>query len=301
MTLYVVGNVTQDLIFCVPALPRPGETLIAQEHLCDLGGKGLNQALIAARAGCPVKLIAAVGEDAAGASAERLVAEELPLAALITVAGVPTDQSLITVAQDGENQIVSTAFAANALTPERVAPSLAPIGPGDACLVQGNLSAEATHAALAAARKGGALTVANPSPIRWPWTPLWPLVDVAVLNRTELLELSGKADLASGAQAILSSGAGSVLVTLGKDGACLYGGATALCEPAAPTRVVDTAGAGDTFCAMFVAETLAGAQPKDALRIAASLCALTVSRRGTLSAFPSRAEIKQCRALVNPA
>ncbi|MEM8552447.1 MAG: ribokinase [Pseudomonadota bacterium] len=299
MTLFVVGNVTEDLIFSVPRLPGPGETLIADERHADLGGKGLNQALIAARAGCTVTLIAAVGEDAAGESAHRLAAEELPGTKLITVAGVPTDQSLITVAPDGENHIVSTAFAANALTPARIAPLLAAIGAGDACLVQGNLSADATQEALTAARTSGALTVANPSPIRWPWAPLWPLIDIAILNRIELQELSGEADVPAGARRLLSLGAASVLVTLGADGACFFDATNTLVQAAGQASVVDTAGAGDTFCAVFVAMTLDGAGAKDALRVAAELSALTVSRRGTLSAFPSRAEIARCRGPVS--
>lgn len=295
MSVYVVGNVTEDLVFTLPRLPRPGETLIARDRLADIGGKGLNQALILARAGCDVRLVSAVGEDEAGRRARTLVDREIRGSALTVVDGA-TDQSIIYVAEDGENHIVSSAFAAGALGPADVRAALAGIGPDDALLVQGNLGAETTAEALAAARGAGAWTVANPSPIRWSWRALWPLTDLVVLNRGELAELSGVDDEGAGVAALRGAGAGTVLVTLGGGGARLHGADGVASVPAAPACVVDTAGAGDTFCSVFVAASLGGAGPAAALATAARAAALTVSRRGTLSAFPSRAELAACLA-----
>ena len=85
MTVHVVGNVTEDLVFSLSRLPRAGETIIASERLADIGGKGLNQAVLLARAGCNVKLVAAVGADAAGERALALVRAELPGSQLVTV------------------------------------------------------------------------------------------------------------------------------------------------------------------------------------------------------------------------
>lgn len=293
MTVFVVGNVTEDLVFRLPRLPREGETLIAEGRLADIGGKGLNQALILGRAGCSVDLVAPVGRDEAGRRAQALVESELP-GTRLGIVEAPTDQSIIYVSASGENHIVSSAFAADSLMPGDVSGALSAAAPGDALVVQGNLSAETTRAALETARRRGVWTVANPSPIRWDWTALWPLIDLAAVNRQELAELSGEVETQRAIEVLRAAGLTEVLVTLGGQGAELHRAAGRVAVSAQAVRVVDTAGAGDTFCGTFVAARLAGREVEQALRAAARAAALTVSRSGTLSAFPDRAELAAC-------
>src|SRR4051794_33559489 len=64
----IVGSVNQDYIIELDALPEPGQTVLAHRLHTQSGGKGANQAVAAARLGSPVTLIAAVGDDAEGAS-----------------------------------------------------------------------------------------------------------------------------------------------------------------------------------------------------------------------------------------
>lgn len=293
MTVVVVGNVTEDLVFALPRLPDAGETLIATERLSDLGGKGLNQAMLLSRAGCAVRLVAAIGDDATGRRAHRLAKSE-GFAASFQVVGAPTDQSIICVAASGENHIVSSAAAADRLPPEPGVAALDGLGPGDAVVVQGNLTAATTAAVLAAARARQIWTVANPSPIRWDWTAILPSVDLAVVNRPELDALGGQTGAA--AATLRRHGASAVLLTLGRDGARLTDAEGETAQAAAAAIAVDTAGAGDTFLAVFVAARLHGLAHASALQAAAEVAAITVSRRGTLSAFPQRAEIAACLA-----
>lgn len=290
MTAFVIGNVTEDLLFGLPRLPRPGETLIAGRCLSDIGGKGLNQAVILSRAGCPTCLLAPVGDDEVASRARVLAEAEIGDARLLDMGGA-SDQSIICVAEDGENHIISSAFAADALRPDRIRRALTDLGPGDVVVVQGNLSFEATRAALQSARRGGAATVANPSPIRWPWTDLYPLIDLVIVNRAELAELGGEGDIAQAVARLQEAGAGEVVVTLGANGAEFHGAEGVIRAPAVPVRTVDTAGAGDTFCGVLVAARLAGHGPEAAMSAAARAAALTVSRSGTYSAFPGQSEI----------
>lgn len=290
MTAFVIGNVTEDLLFGLPRLPRPGETLIAGRRLSDLGGKGLNQAVILSRAGCPTCLLAPVGDDEVASRARVLVEAEIGDARLLDMGGA-SDQSIICVAEDGENHIISSAFAADALRPDRIRRALTDLGPDDVVVVQGNLSFKGTRAALQSARRGGAATVANPSPIRWPWTDLYPLIDLVIVNREELAELGGAGDVAQAVARLQEAGASEVVVTLGANGAEFHGAEGVIRAPAVPVRTVDTAGAGDTFCGVLVAARLAGHGPEAAMSAAARSAALTVSRSGTYSAFPSPSEI----------
>src|SRR5436305_14024181 len=62
----VVGSSNLDLIFRTPRLPRPGETLAGHAFRLDFGGKGANQAVMAARLGARVTMISRVGRDGFG-------------------------------------------------------------------------------------------------------------------------------------------------------------------------------------------------------------------------------------------
>ena len=62
----VLGSANLDLVAATDRLPSPGETVLG--HAIDEfpGGKGLNQAVAAARVGARVAFVGAVGGDDAG-------------------------------------------------------------------------------------------------------------------------------------------------------------------------------------------------------------------------------------------
>ena len=62
----VVGSLNLDLVATTERLPGPGETVLATDYAEYPGGKGLNQAVAAARAGASVAMVGAVGRDHAG-------------------------------------------------------------------------------------------------------------------------------------------------------------------------------------------------------------------------------------------
>jgi ribokinase len=290
MRLHVIGNVTEDLVFRLDRLPLPGETRIAADRIADIGGKGFNQALIAARAGVSVRLTAPIGTDDAGRRAATIAAEEGLMADFPTLASA-TDQSIIWVDGNGENVIVSSAVAAQSLTRQAAISALDSAEPVDWLLLQGNLTRDATEAALRAAREKGVATAVNAAPIQWSFAGLWPLVDLAIVNSEEARILGSNEDPRRAAEKLLDIGASTVLLTLGAEGAVHIGPGGACHAPAYQTEVVDTAGAGDTFTAVFLAAVSQGKSEEDALAAAARGSALTVSRPGTFSAFPTKSEL----------
>ena len=291
MTVFVVGNCAVDVVFRVPRFPRPGETILAESRLTDLGGKGANQAVVLARAGAPTVFGAMLGEDAEGAFARAILARERFADLRLLTAAVPTDQSVINVAPGGENAIVSTALAARALGPAEADRLLAGIAAGDLLLLQGNLSRETTLHCLVAARRAGAGTIVNPAPIHFDYDGLWPYVGTAILNEVEARELGGGGDWEAAARRLLDEGVGAAIVTLGAEGVAGIEGGTAFRVPAPRVAAVDAAGAGDVFCGAFAAALARGRSLRAAIDLAVAAASISVTRPGTSSSFPSAAEL----------
>jgi ribokinase len=293
--IHVVGNVAIDTVVRVARFANPGETIIADGAVEDMGGKGSNQAVVIARAGVPVRLVAAVGNDAAGRSVrERLSQEGVITDGLWTWSG-PTDRCIIQVDARGENTIVSLIGAAQAFDPLAMTDLAQRVTSGDTVLFQGNLRPEVLRRCLAFARERGAVTVLNPSPISAPEDYDWRQVDVAIMNSGESRVLTGEAYAQTAAERLRKAGVKVVVVTLGAPGAYMLseegqGIMTGLRSRAAPP-VVDTTGAGDVFAGAFVAAHALEFGWGQALTLASHAASLSVTRSGVLASFPSAAEM----------
>ena len=99
------------------------------------------------------------------------------------------------------------------------------------------------------------------------------------------------------AETYLRAGAGEVVVKLGATGAfaATRDGETARSRSFAVTPI-DTVGAGDGFAAGYLAGLLSGASLEERLDQAAATGALVTTRRGDLTAMPSRAEVDELLA-----
>ncbi len=292
MTLTVLGNACLDATHRLARLPRPGETVNALAVSEDLGGKGLNQAIAARRAGAKVRFVAPVGDDTvADMVRRRLAAEGIPADGLVIHPG-RSDRSTILVDPGGENVIVTDASRARALRAAEVAPRLA-MAPGDALAMQGNLGLKVARDAAEAARRAGAVVVLNPAPFDEAFRELSSLVDVLVVNAVEAAAFAGTDDAALWPRRIAVPLA---VVTLGPGGCLLYvAGADPRHVPAPAVDAVDTVGAGDTFVGTFAAEWLATRDPVRAARLAVAAASEKVARAGTVSALPSRDDIDRLR------
>ena len=292
MAVVVVGNAVVDVAYQVERLPGSGETVLARERTVDVGGKGLNQAIIAHRAGAEVRFCAGLGDDpAAGIIRACLEAEGLSTAWLVSVP-CATDESIVYVARSGENCIVSTDEAARHLAPADTESVLAGVAPGDVLLLQGNLSREVTGMCLARARAAGATTILNPAPIAFDYAGLWPLVDIAILNQIEAQTLTGEVEIDAATAVLRSRGAGKVVLTLGPEGALVHEALGPPQHVPAPAVIaVDTTGAGDVLAGVVAAGIDRGLPLMPAVRWAVAAASHKVTRRGTSSGFPTSDEL----------
>ena len=289
----VIGNCTLDIAFHVPRFPRPGETVLAGGSARDLGGKGANQAVAAARSGAPVAFCAAVGADESGDAMRARLVEEGVGTDHLAIPPVPTDESIIYVTPEGENSIVSTHAAAASMDMALARPALEAAGAGDVLLMQGNLAHDVTRACLEEGRRRRAVTVLNPAPIQYGYEAIWPFVDCAIVNEVESEHLAGSADPATAARRLVERGVRHVVVTLGARGALVAEGEATREFATDPVEAVDTTGAGDVFCGVFAASLARGLAVAPAARGAVRAATLSVTRPGTQRAFPSRSEIER--------
>jgi ribokinase len=284
----VVGSANVDVVLGVRAIPRPGETTLATSSERHPGGKGANQAVAAARDGARTTFVGALGDDAGAQIVLDAFAGAVDVSVLRRVPG-PTGTAYIAVDTAGENTIIVDP-AANAALRDLTEPELAAVRDADVVLAQLEIPVETVVAAFAAAQDAGGLTVLNAAPARELPDELWPLVDVLVVNEEEALALAG-ADSQDAAVAALLRRVPEVVVTLGGKGALLaLRDADPVPVPAHGVQVVDTTGAGDTFCGVFGAARARGSAAADAVRRAVAAAAVAVQRPGAVPSIPTAAE-----------
>lgn len=279
----VVGSANLDLVATTERLPRPGETVLGSSYVENAGGKGLNQAVAACRAGARTTFCAAVGDDDAG---DRLLAaiasDHIDAGSLHRLTGVPTGRALIGVSAEAENSIIVVAGANAWLTPDHVESVAAS---ARVLLVQLEVPLATVRAALTAARSAGRITILNPAPAMALSADVLALCDVLIPNEHEV-------ELLGGVDKLMRLGARAVVVTLGAYGAKLCTpDAGDLIVPAFTVDAVDTTAAGDAFCGGFATAIAAGSPFADALRFAAAAGALATTRPGAVPSLPRRAEI----------
>lgn len=294
-TIAVLGSANMDLVVRQPRLPHAGETMFGSDFTTVPGGKGLNQAVAAARAGADVAFLGAVGADAFGAALrERLVADGIDVTALRTVDDAATGTAHISVLDGGENSIVVVP-GANAAVDGLDAADRTVLADPRFVLAQFERPLGLIREAFALARAGGVTTVLTPAPVVDPGD-LLELTDILVPNAAEACELAGVDDPEQAAIA-LSRRARTVVMTRGGDGALIAReGAVLAAVPARRVQAVDTTAAGDTFAGVMVARLAAGDALDAAAWAGAVAASIAVTRPGASSSMPTWAETEQALA-----
>ncbi len=279
VTIGVVGSINLDLVASGAPLPQAGETVTGAQFAQHPGGKGANQALAARRLGAAVNLVGCVGDDALAETAMTLLRRDgVDVSNVMSELGTATGVALIAVSPEGENQI-TVASGANT----RVGPSdVAGLPKCDVILSQLEVSVTAVEAATRQAAETGALMAINLAPAIGVSPQLLKDADLLIVNEIEA-EFYGDA---------LHERGGLVALTLGGEGAALFKMGQEIARvPAFDVDVVDTTGAGDTFCGALAVALAEGQPPKQALRFASAAAALAVTRPGAQPSLPKRAQV----------
>lgn len=293
----VIGSLNMDLRVQTPRLPAPGETLLGTGFSTDSGGKGANQAVAAARMGAAVAMLGRAGRDAHGATlTQALQADGIDTSAVGQDTGAPTGTAIIVLMPDGENSIIVIPGANHRYTPAQVADSATVLRHAKVAVAQLECPLDTVRAALTLAHGAGVCTVLNAAPAQPLDDALLAAVDWLVVNEIEAAMLTGlptdtPAQIEAAAHALRQRGPSQVVVTLGSAGLLHVGPDGALALPAPRVTAVDTTGAGDTFVGALAAGLADGWPIPAALTRAQVAAALAVTRLGTQSAMPTRAEV----------
>jgi len=301
MTVCVLGSINLDVVASVERLPQPGETLMARGVQEFPGGKGANQAVAAARMAADTLMLGAVGADKAGEDlCAFLQSNGVDCGGVLVKQGQRTGQAFISVAAGGENMIVVASGANQALVPADIdEPVLAGREVFLAQLETPTAVIEALFASTPAQRGRRLLNAAPADPAA---AVLFPLVDVLIVNETELAAYAGLREtpdseeaMAAAARMLLRGEQQVAVVTLGAGGALAVDERGHRAVAGRRTHAVDTTGAGDCFCGALAAALAEGRELTDALELANLAASLSVESAGAAASMPSRAAVHALR------
>jgi ribokinase len=284
--ILVAGSANLDFVVRAPHIPAPGETVLGRDFQTFPGGKGANQAVASARAGgAKTEMLLALGHDAFAAPIEASLTDAGVKLHLVRDERQSTGIAFICVSDDAENAITVAPGANTTLRADHL-PDLAGFSH---LLMQLETPLETVVAFAGAARAQGVKVVLNAAPAQSLPPELLALIDILVVNEGELATVAQHQG--SIAQCLERIKLPCVVVTLGHHGCCARCNGAVLMQPAFPVRLVDTTGAGDSFCGVLVATLAQHQDMAQALRQASAAGALACTRPGAQASIPTRAEL----------
>ena len=271
----VIGICGNSIFMTVDHFHENGETLVADSVFEEIGGKGINQAVAAARMGAEVAFLAAIGDDAAGEQCRQTALREGIRGSFAVTTGKPTTFAVILTDKTGENRV--TEYVGAELTVEDVLTFEGEIAASDILLLQQEVPEEVNRMAVRLAQRHGTRVILNPAPIRAVPDEIAAAVFAVTPNEQE-------------SQAIKVGRFAHCITTLGSRGCCIDGETTI---DALPVTAVDTTGAGDTFNGVLAVCIAEGMSLGDACRYAVAASGISVTRPNVLNAIPERDEIER--------
>jgi ribokinase len=287
----VVGSAMMDLTAYAQILPEPGQTLAGQHFTTGFGGKGANQAVMAAHCGAEVHFIGKLGEDVFGGSILDNFMKVGINTDYVERSKTPTGVAHIWVDGDGENRIIIIPGANHEIEIEKAVDAINSIKDLSIVVAQCEIIQEVTLNAFRAAKARGCTTILNPAPYQEISLELLELCDWIIPNETEFRELSGQLPTSDEILKSFRHGKNSV-ITLGSQGAVYISADGQLTKVSAPkVTAIDTTGAGDAFVGAFAYSLASGSDAVSAMTLGIKVASFSVTRKGAQSSYPDQAEI----------
>ncbi len=266
----VIGIVGNSVFLPVEKFHIGGETVEANDARFELGGKGFNQAVAAARMGAEVSFLAAVGEDSIDKIEAFLKAEGIK--SVLVKKDTPTAFAAIVTDRSGANRV--TVYQGAQLEASDVETFRSEIEESDILLINNEVDESVNIAASEIAEQSGVKIILNPAPARETQKELLDRVYLFTPNEHESEGLEEYSN---------------VIQTLGKHGCLIKSENTTV--PPTNDKAVDTTGAGDTFNGALAASIAEGKSLYDSVAVAVRASGRSVTKRGAVTSIPYRNEV----------
>lgn len=292
----VIGSNMIDLVTKVERMPRLGETIEAPEFSIGFGGKGSNQAVAAARLGADVVMVTRIGDDIFGPGYRKNYEEQgIDTTHVRTAEGMSNGVAPIFVDFEANNSILIVKGANKRLSPADVDDAAESLRRCKLIVMQLEIPLETVYHAAAFGHDNNIPVILNPAPAAPIDFDKLGRVAYLVPNETELEALTGmpvtnEDEAQRAGETLLGKECDNIIVTLGAKGAMLLNKDGRHLSPPSSVKPVDTTGAGDAFIGSFSYHLLTLGDIVGAMAMANKYAALSTTRAGTQTSFPTMAE-----------
>lgn len=297
--IVVIGSFVADNVVTVKEFPKEGQTVLGDTFHVYLGGKGINQAVAARRAGCSVDMFGCIGNDSNGNAFLKLLEEEkIGLKGVKICSDIATSVAQIQINAAGENKIIVIPAANHAYDKKDLHDAEPYLKKAKMVLLQMELPQSINFETIEMCADLGIPVLLNPAPACPIPNSILNKIDYLTPNESELEILTGKKSstlesVEGASQKLLDCGVKSVLVTLGKRGVYLSTNSQKKLFKGHSVNAVDTVGAGDCFNGVFASYLVRGKTIEEAIMAANAAAALSVTKHGSTPSFPYEEQINK--------
>lgn len=293
----VAGSINMDIVVLTQRHPKIGESIFGSDIQYFPGGKGANQAIASAKLGVKTTMVGMVGNDSSGKKLVEFLESQGVVNRIYTTTEAPTGTALITVSTQTADNTIVVIPAANLKLREREIANTE-ILEGDVLVSQFEIPEDTIRSFFKRGKQLGAMNILNPAPARPVSSQLLDLVDILILNESELGAISGNTINVDDDLTLLAAvekirtNCRIIIVTLGEKGvfSCIHD--EKFRTEGLKVHALDTTGAGDCFVGAFASQMANDSSVKEAIQfgnLAASLC---VTKKGAGTSMPTMEEVK---------
>jgi ribokinase len=295
----VIGSTNVDFLIKTDKLPGFGETVTGGVFFQNYGGKGANQAVGAARAGGNVTFVTCLGEDLyADNLMENFKKDGIETSFVFRDRVEATGSALIMLDKDGNNYLSVASGANYKLKTAHIDQALNTILEAEIIVMQMEIPFDTTKYVFELAAKHNKKVLFNLAPAKPFDLSVLKSTYAFVVNEIEASMVTGLKvetddEIKTAAQALLTLGCKTAIVTLGARGSYVASPEFTGTVPAFKVKAVDTTAAGDVYCGSLAVAMVEGRSLVDAVRFAGAASAISVTRLGAQPSAPWRKEIDE--------
>lgn len=305
MDIAVIGSNMVDLISYIDKMPKEGETLEAPDFEIGCGGKGANQAVAAAKLGSNVMMVTKVGDDLfADNTINNLEKYGIDTEYTVKVPGTSSGVAPIFVDPESKNRILIIKGANQHLSPEDVDGAAEKLKQCSLIVLQLEVPLPTVYRAIEFGNEHGIPVILNPAPASKELDFEYVCKsDFFIPNESELeiltdMPVETDEQIRIAAMTLIERGVKNVIVTMGSRGVMWVTQDDVQTIASHKVNAIDTTGAGDAFIGCFSHYYVQSGDVLESMKKATAFAALSVTKRGTQSSYPTLDEVENFVQMV---